>query len=308
MATTYVTLVAATAIWGAQFASAKFVVGTLPPLPVAFARNGVATILFVALALSLPGGLRVRLADLPTLLLIGAASAVYSLCFFMGLQFAPSADGALLMPTMNPVFTVLVSWLLGHETVTRRQLAGMVMSGVGVGLVFLAVGLGGAPAVGQGRVLGDLLFLASSLSWAVLSSFGRPMFARYGVTRAIAMMNLPTLALLGVAAWLTSDMSALLRPTPLDAGLILLMGVLGAFLAFIWFNQAVARIGAGATARFNNLTPVWGVAISMVALAERPLPAELAGAALLALGVWVSSTRRPTTAGGARPRAVSAAG
>lgn len=291
----YAGLVAITAIWGAQFALGKLLVVGIPPLTLAFVRSALATVLFALLALGRPGGLRLRRADLGAFVLLGlVGNPVYHGAFFLGLGYAPASDGALLLPTMNPVFTVLAAWAAGREVPTRQQLVGMAISALGVAIVFQAASatFGLPTAASPNRLLGDLLFLLSSLSWGIFSVGGRPLMARYGAGRATAICALIGIGPMAALSTLAGDTSAILRIGPSEWLIILFMAIMGAFLAFVIFNVAVVRIGAGAAARFTNLVPVWALVVAVLLLGERPTPVELVGGAVIVAGVWVSTAPR----------------
>jgi drug/metabolite transporter (DMT)-like permease len=282
-----------TAVWGIQFVLGKLMVGSTPAFTVAFARSFIATVLYIILAMSLPGGLRVKRTDLPVFLLIGfIGNPVYHGSFFLGLQLAPASDGALLLPTMNPVFTVAVAWMLGKESPTGRQLAGMGISALGVALVLRAVAGSGEAGGGPTRLLGDCLFLVGSLSWGIYSSLGRRLFSTYGAARATAVNSLVGIGPMAVMGWLAGDPRSVFGIGARDLAILLFMSVFGAFLAFLLFNRAVASIGAGAAARFTNLVPVWGLVAAALVLGERPSVSELVGGLLIVLGVWVSTAER----------------
>ena len=58
-------------------------------------------------------------------------------------------------------------------------------------------------------------------------------------------------------------------------------------LAFFWWNVGIQRVGAGKTAIFSNLVPVFGVLLAWVVLGETLNMIQLAGAGLAVAGVWV---------------------
>jgi drug/metabolite transporter (DMT)-like permease len=70
---------------------------------------------------------------------------------------------------------------------------------------------------------------------------------------------------------------------------LLYLGVLGTALAFVWYYMSVKKVGASATSIFNNLVPVFGVAISVALLGEALLPSMLIGGAIAIAGVMMVS-------------------
>ena len=70
---------------------------------------------------------------------------------------------------------------------------------------------------------------------------------------------------------------------------LLYLGVLGTALAFVWYYMSVKKLRRGVTSIFNNLVPVFGVAISVLVLGEPLLPSMLIGGAVAIGGVMMVS-------------------
>ena len=65
--------------------------------------------------------------------------------------------------------------------------------------------------------------------------------------------------------------------------------MLGTALAFVWYYMSVKKVGASSASIFNNLVPVFGVAISVLVLGEALLPSMLIGGAIAVAGVMMVS-------------------
>ena len=72
-------------------------------------------------------------------------------------------------------------------------------------------------------------------------------------------------------------------------GALLYLGVCGTALAFVWYYMSVKKVGASVASIFNNLVPVFGVAISVLLLGEPLLPSMLIGGAIAIVGVMMVS-------------------
>jgi drug/metabolite transporter (DMT)-like permease len=70
---------------------------------------------------------------------------------------------------------------------------------------------------------------------------------------------------------------------------LLYLGVGGTALAFVWYNMSIKRLGASIASIFNNLVPVFGVAISVLLLGEPLLPSMLIGGVIAIAGVMMVS-------------------
>jgi drug/metabolite transporter (DMT)-like permease len=67
-------------------------------------------------------------------------------------------------------------------------------------------------------------------------------------------------------------------------------------LAYLFFNRGVELIGANRAAPFFHLIPVFGSALAIVFLGERPRLFHLAGYALVLSGVFIAARRASASA------------
>jgi drug/metabolite transporter (DMT)-like permease len=75
------------------------------------------------------------------------------------------------------------------------------------------------------------------------------------------------------------------------------LGVFSTAVAYVLFFWAVHRFGASLAAMVSYLTPVATLVLAFVILAERPLPLQLVGAAVIVIGVRLAARRsRPAVA------------
>jgi drug/metabolite transporter (DMT)-like permease len=80
------------------------------------------------------------------------------------------------------------------------------------------------------------------------------------------------------------------------AAAILFMAICGSVLAYVWWVQGIARLGAGTTALFFNLVPVWTLLLT-AAGGGRLTVAQLGGALLVLAGVSLATLRRRARVG-----------
>lgn len=78
-------------------------------------------------------------------------------------------------------------------------------------------------------------------------------------------------------------------------GSILYLALFPSILAYVFWNRAVAELGANRTGQFLHLMPVFGAALSMIFLDERLYGFHAVGIALIALGIWLATVygRKP---------------
>lgn len=204
----------------------------------------------------------------------------YNICFFTGLKTVP-AGRASLTAAMQPSVVFIASALIWGEVVNRWKIAGLTLSLSGAVLV-----LSGGDVLRlfrSGLNSGDLWILGCMLSWVTYTLFSRTIAGRVPFVASTAYSTWIGTALLLV--------TALFQPVPsLDWSLpvwisAFFLGILGTTLAFMWYLQAIAHIGAPRASIFINLVPVFGVLSNAIFLGEMILWTTILGGAIVLTGV-----------------------
>jgi drug/metabolite transporter (DMT)-like permease len=126
-------------------------------------------------------------------------------------------------------------------------------------------------------------------SWAAYTLIGRRVLDGLTPLAATTYASLWGSAMLAVAAGpdlLAFEAAQLTLPMVLS---VLYLGVLGTSVAFVWYDQAVQRLGAARTVIFNNLVPVFGATFGVLLLGEPLLPSMLLGGAIAVAGLMLVS-------------------
>ncbi len=273
-------------IWGVNFIVLKAAMTEVAPLALNALRFGLAAVAvaLVALARGAPHPPRAALGRLAVLGFLG--NTVYQLGFIGGLARTLVGNAALLMAAV-PVQTAVVSHLVGHERLRGRDVAGLALSSTGI----LAIVLGGGKAVGFGATLvGDLLILASTICWTFYTIGMKPLADRYGAitvtawTMGFGAVPLVLIAIpaIGAQAWGAVSTAAW-------AG-IAYSGIGALVVAYLIWNRAVRRLGPSRTAIYSNFTPVVAMLAAWALLGERPTAWQVAGAAGIFSGIYLTRT------------------
>jgi drug/metabolite transporter (DMT)-like permease len=279
-------LVLTTILWGAGPVAGKVALAGIPTITLGALRFVLSALILLAAASGRIASWRtLSRQDVGMLLLLGGLGIfVNHLLFFYALGLAPASHASIIAPTTSPIWTILMAVWLAQERVGRSQIVGIALCMGGVVLVVQPTGgTGEAAAV----LLGDLLFLLAGLTWGIYSSLCKVAMRRMSTESVLAYaMGLGGLALCPLALaerpWATLPAASVAS----WAGLLYL-AVANTVLAFSWWNLGIQRVGAGRTATFSNLVPVFGVAIAALVLGERLTAAQLAGGGLCLVGVWL---------------------
>jgi drug/metabolite transporter (DMT)-like permease len=134
---------------------------------------------------------------------------------------------------------------------------------------------------------GDALVLLSALSWALYSVLGRPLLRHYTpLTLTFYASLCGTLLLAPFVALDGATLPAMIRD-PRALAMVAFMGVLSSAIGFLWYYEAVARLGAMLPSAYINLVPIFGIMLSAAILGERPTAALLVGGALVLVALYV---------------------
>lgn len=287
LARIYPLILLCTAFWGGTPVAGKLAIQDLPPMTVGVLRYGLASLaLMVLFGRHLPSWRELRRSDLWVLLGVGVLGTFLNhILFFLGLIFAPASHGAIIPPTTSPIWTMLLAARLARERITRGQIFGTVVCMVGVILVARPDGLGSTASARL--LLGDLFYLLGGMAWGLYSFLSKVAMHRLSALATLAYgMAIGCVFLIPVAI-LERPWVALASASPLAWASVLYLTVAGTLLAFFWWNLAIQRVGAGRTAVFTNLVPLFGVLLAWWVLGERLTPLQLFGGLLTVAGVWV---------------------
>lgn len=276
-------LVLSAASFGLTWVAGPWATEDIPPLAIASVRFAIAAVLLFAWCRFRSVPIPLRRADIPLVIGITATSVVvYNVLFLYGVRLAPASDGAVIVPGFIPVFTLVLAYELFGERVGLKRVIGASTAIAGLTLVVGPVLRGGLD-----ELLGDLMFIAGALVWAVYAILGRVATQRFNaaaITFLSAALGAVTFAVLtlvfepaGFAAFATASPQAL-------AGVVYL-GTFGTVVSFVLFILGVELIGAARASAYAVLIPLFGVAATVSILGERIEPISVVGAALVVIGL-----------------------
>ena len=235
--------------------------------------------------------LRSRWRTVVVLALTGVA--IFNAFVYRGLETTTVVNGVLLQ-SICPVLIVLLTFAAHRERPHLAQLAGLVVSLVGVWLVvsqgrgFGGVGgIGGAGGVGLAVNAGDAWILGAVAAYAVYTVVLRDRPAVRPLTLLVTTFGLGALMVAPfAAAELAGGRSVPATPGALAA--VAYVGVIPSIASFFCFNRGVELIGAARAGQFIHLMPVFGAALAFAFVGERLAGYHLLGGAVIACGIWLS--------------------
>ena len=209
-----------------------------------------------------------------------------SILDFWGLEYISAGLERLILFTY-PTLTILIGVLFQGKPFTRRQGIAIVLCYSGIGFAFIHdLGLGDTRSV----LIGGALVFGSSVSYALYLSGSAPMIARLGAMRfsALAMLVSSAVTLLHFAA--VQPFSAFIQPLPVY-GWGVAMAIFATIVPVFAQSAAIRRIGAGQASLFGMVGPILTIGFGWWLLDEAISAAQMAGAALVVVGILIVSRR-----------------
>jgi len=299
----YLLLTLVPLFWAGNIVLGRHIAGHVPPATLAWLRW------VLAVAILLPFAWRAMRADWPLLRrhwkLVGVLAltgiTLFNTMQYHALEFTPALN-VLLIQSIGPLLIAFWSFVLNGERLSGGQAGGICLSLLGV----LTIICRGDPAVLVNIEFnqGDLWMIAAMIVYGIYSSLlaRRPAFSQLGFLGFSLGLGALLLTPLFVAERLVSP------PMVFDAQALLSIAYVAVFpsvLAYLFFNRGVQLVGPNRAAPFFHLMPVFGSALAIVFLGERPHLYHAAGYALVLGGVviatlWAPKTGRPPDVSQAR--------
>ena len=272
--------------WSGSWTFGKLGVTQVPPLELSTIRFAAAGVLMLAIALAVRAPLGL---ERFWLIIVAGFFGIfaYNALVFVGLTISPASDGALIVPTINPVLTVLFATFIG-ERLTANKIAGVVIATVGAAVVIGAAT--GLTFTGQ-RLLGDVLMLGGAAAWSAYATIGA-ITTRHGsplgVTAVASLAGAAMLFPLGFLEHGYADVPSWPLTAWLDVAYLVVFATIVGFVLFYW---AVRRFGAGMASMVSYLVPIFALVQAVLVLGEHPAVLEIVGGAIILVGVRVATLR-----------------
>jgi drug/metabolite transporter (DMT)-like permease len=287
--TLYLKTLCVPAIWGGTFIAGRIASAHLEPTSSGALRFMMA---FVALCIALHFSEGIStLGKITKKQLIGTAIMgasgifAYNLLFFGALAILPATRTSLFV-ALNPAVTVILAFFVFREKLGLQKIIGIAIALIGVTVV---VTKGDFSQITASFGSGEIMMICAVCSWAVYTLASRwtmangPISALKSTTIA-AGWGMIFLSLHAAPSLAKTNFNTL--PFPVWASLFFL-GVIGTAIAFVWYAQALQKLGAAKTVVFNNLVPVFGVFFGWALLGENLSISLLLGGAIAVTGVFI---------------------
>lgn len=282
----------AVVIWSGNFIVSRGVSAKIGPVSLAFYRWMTATVIITPIAwkkFTIERSLvRKNITYLFWASLTGIA--LFNTCVYIAGHYTTAINLALIGTTSSPIFATVLAVFFLKEKPGIFRLAGILICVAGI-LLLLSKG-SWQTLVNFRFSTGDLWTLAGAFSFAVYNILVRKK------TAALSPLNfLFVIFSMGAAMLLPFYLYELVSSPPTQwswslAGVILYLGAGTSVIAFLCWNIALHKLGAGRTVLFGNLIPIFSTLEAVWLLDEQITQVHVVSGVIVIAGLVLANTTR----------------
>lgn len=223
-------------------------------------------------------------AYLGTFVLLGALLVGAGTLLLIGLNYTTAINTALINGT-QPALTVLMSWVLIRDRLTRLQTLGVIAALIGVVIMVTRAEFG--EIGGLKFNIGDLLILSAVVCYAGYAVNLRKLPKELGLIPGLFLI-LFSGSLLLVPLYIVETLT--LRSVPLTVltfGSVVILALFVSIFAMLMWNYGNRTIGHNHAAIFVNLLPVFGSLLAIIFLDESLFVYHVIGAMFVCFGIFL---------------------
>jgi len=227
-------------------------------------------------------------ADMRSIAILGFIGYYLASYFdFLGLQYVTAALERLLL-FIHPTFVLLLSALIFKRRITSRDVVAVVLSYLGIALVF-----GHDVATQPGNVvLGSFWVLLSALFYAAYLMGSGRIVGRVGSVRFSCYAGLVSCLAVVVHFAVVRDIRVIFQQPPPVYNLSILMAAVSTVLPIVLTSEGIRRIGASHASIVASIGPIATIFLGAMFLEEPITAFQLGGAALVLAGILAISLQK----------------
>ncbi|OHD10696.1 MAG: hypothetical protein A2086_07750 [Spirochaetes bacterium GWD1_27_9] len=158
-------IVLAMVVWGGSWTSAKIISGLTKPQVLAFWRFFITFISLIPIMIITKQSFKLSFKGFIFAITGAILMVLYNQFFFGGLKLGLVSIGGVLVTTINPIFTFIITLFLFKNKIKLKEIIGLLFGLIG-GLVLLEIW---NFSLNQLMLSGNLLFLLAALVWAFIT-------------------------------------------------------------------------------------------------------------------------------------------
>ncbi len=285
----YVLATISALLWSGNFIIAKDAAGEIPPATLSFYRWLIAVLILTPFVIHRCRQQWQEIKKHKWRLIATSffGIAVFNTCTYIAAADVPAIHLALLSATASPVFSIIMAAIFLKERIHLIKAIGVIISIIGIISLLTK---------GNIAALSNFTFHNADL-WIFTAAFS---FAVYNIFVRKKPATLHPQTFLLIVFWIGVVILTPFflyeqyhKPTTINiknVSSLLYLGIGASLIAYICWNAAIRRIGAGRTALFGNLIPVFSMIEAMLILGEHLTINQAFSSILIITGLVVANS------------------
>ena len=280
-------------IWSGNFIIAKGVNKEIPPISLNFYRWLIAALIIFPFAIKqFRSQWKLVKQSWHYLFWVSLTGvALFNTFVYIGAHYTSAINLALIGTTSSPIMSVVFARIFLQEKIGWMKLAGMILCTIGV--LFLLSNGNFQNLLSLHFSTGDLWMLLAAFCFAVYNTLVKKKPAGISpVNFLFVIFSFGTLMVLPFFIW-EVNLSATVQWNSHLIFSILYLGLAASVICFLIWNIAIRKLGAGRTALFGNLIPVFSSMEAAIILHEDFTWIHISSMAIIFAGILLANLRHP---------------
>ena len=278
-------------IWSGNFIIAKGVNKEIPPISLNFYRWLIASLIILPFAFKQfrAQWKQVRQSGHYLFWVSLTGVALFNTFVYIGAHYTSAINLALIGTTSSPIMSIVFARIFLKEKIGWMKLAGMILCTIGV--LFLLSNGNFQNLLSLHFSTGDLWMLLAAFCFAVYNTLVKKKPAGISpVNFLFVIFSFGTLMVLPFFIWEFTRSAPVLWNNHLILS-ILYLGLAASVICFLIWNIAIGKLGAGRTALFGNLIPVFSSIEAAIILHEDFNGVHITSMVIIFAGILLANLR-----------------
>ena len=278
-------------IWSGNFIIAKGVNKEIPPISLNFYRWLIASLIILPFAIKqFRAQWKLVKQSWHYLFWVSLTGvALFNTFVYIGAHYTSAINLALIGTTSSPIMSIVFARIFLKEKIGWMKLAGMILCTIGV--LFLLSNGNFQNLLSLHFSTGDLWMLLAAFCFAVYNTLVKKKPAGISpVNFLFVIFSFGTLMVLPFFIWEFTRSAPVLWNNHLILS-ILYLGLAASVICFLIWNIAIGKLGAGRTALFGNLIPVFSSIEAAIILHEDFNGVHITSMVIIFAGILLANLR-----------------
>lgn len=260
----------------------KALTNVLEPSIVLFFRAFFASIFFIlVLFVRKENFFKIEKKDILSFIFIGVLNIpLNQFLFFASIKLTTPSNVALAY-ALTPVFIMFLAKAFLKEELELLRLIGVVIAFVGIGITQTENGI----SLSSKNFLGNILALLATFSWAMYSTYCKPLIIKYGSIFSTAIAMIFGFLLYLPIALIQNSLAEVSQIKIVHWFQILYLAIMTSGIVYLLWFYAIKHLPVSKVGVFHNLQPIFTTILSIIIFNQQITYEYLFGGLMVILGV-----------------------